>query len=55
MDQWTNVKDLENIKRAETILLAKLNGGVDMGLPVESKWDVRNGFRISAFYRLKII
>jgi len=40
MDQWTNVKDLENIKRAETILLAKLNGVVDMGPPVESKWDV---------------
>lgn len=39
MDQWTNVKDLENIKRAETILLAKLNGGVDMGPPVGSKWD----------------
>ena len=55
MDQWTNVKDLENIKRAETILLAKLNGGVDMGLPVESKWDVRNGFRFSAFYGLKTL
>ena len=55
MDQWTNVKDLENIKRAETILLAKLNGVVDMGLPVESKWDARNGYRFSAFSGLKII
>ena len=55
MDQWTNVKDLENIKRAETILLVKLNGVVDMELPVESKWDVRNGFRFSAFDCLKTI
>ena len=55
MDQWTNVKVRENTKRAETILLAKLNGVVDMEQPVESKWDVRNGFRISTIYGLKTI
>ena len=40
-----NVKDLENIKRVEPILLAKLNGAVDMGLPAESKWDARKGYQ----------
>ena len=44
-DQWTNVKDLENIGPAETILLAKLNGVVDMEQLAESKWDARLGFR----------
>merc|ERR550534_912650 len=39
MAPWTNVKDLENLKRAETILHAKLNGEVDMGLQAKSKWD----------------
>jgi hypothetical protein len=39
MAPWTNVKDLENLKRAETILHAKLNGEADMGLPAKSKWD----------------
>ena len=50
MDPWTNVKDLENLKRAETILHVKLNGEVDMGLPAKSKWDVRNGFRFCPRY-----
>jgi len=39
MDPWMNVKDLENLKRAETTRLAKLNGEVDMGLQAKSKWD----------------
>ena len=51
MDPWMNVKDLENSKRAETILHAKLNGEVDMGLQAKSKWDARNGFRFSPSYR----
>ena len=50
MDRWTNVKDLENLKRAETIRLAKLNGEVDMGLQAKSKWDARNGFRFCPRY-----
>ena len=50
MDPWTNVKDLESSKRAETILHAKLNGEVDMGLQAKSKWDARNGFRLCRRY-----
>jgi hypothetical protein len=34
-----NVKDLASIKRAVSILLAKLNGEVDMGRLAESIWD----------------
>ena len=54
-DLWTNVKDLESIGPAETILLAKLNGVVDMEQLAELKWDARQGFRYiySVIYTIK--